>query len=110
MRIAAALALTLSAASCASIDVGRDTQTSGTFVSTGLAFTIASIDLPRPALLIARDNASDVRLPNMQITESSVTPDLGWWDWLLDIIGVRYAVVRGTWGFKGDEAAKAESN
>jgi hypothetical protein len=101
----AALALSLPTAlatgGCASIELSRDTQTSGAFVSKGFAFTIASIDIPRPAILIARDNAVDARLTNMQVTSSSVTPDLGWWDWLLDIIGVRWATIRGTWGFSG---------
>ena len=92
------------AASCASIEITRDTQTSGRFVSTGTAFTILSIDLPNDAVNIARDNASDARLTNMQVTDVKVTPDLGWWDWLLDIIGVRSARVRGTWGFSGAEA------
>jgi hypothetical protein len=102
----AALALwlptALAAGGCASIELSRDTQTSGAFVSKGFAFTIASIDIPRPAILIARDNAVDARLTNMQVTSSSVTPDLGWWDWLLDIIGVRWATIRGTWGFSGE--------
>lgn len=101
----AALAATALAASCASISLTRETQTSGKFVSKGMAFTIASIDIPRPAILIARDNASDARLTNMRVTHTDVTPNLGWWDWLLDIIGVRWATVRGTWGFSGKEDA-----
>lgn len=104
----AALALALSLCGCASIDLTRDTQTSGRFVSKGFAFTIASIDVPRPALLIARDNAVDARLTNMQVTHSKVTPDLGWWDWLFDIIGLRWATIEGTWGFSG-EAPSASS-
>lgn len=95
------MATTLVAGGCASIELSRDTQTSGAFVSKGFAFTIASIDIPRPAILIARDNAVDARLTNMQVTSSSVTPNLGWWDWVLDIIGVRWATIRGTWGFSG---------
>jgi hypothetical protein len=89
--------------SCASIDITRQTQTSGQFVSHGYAFTILSIDIPKPAVNIARDNASDARLTNMQVKEVIVTPDLGWWDWLLDIIGMRWATVKGTWGFTGNE-------
>jgi hypothetical protein len=101
-RVAAALSA-LHLAACASISIQRDTETSGRFESSGTAFTILSIDLPKPALNIARDNASDARLTNMQVTDVAVTPDLGWWDWLLDIVGVRRARVRGTWGFTGDE-------
>ncbi len=102
--LAGAVALTL--AGCASIELTRETQSSGSFVSKGFAFTIASIDIPRPALLIARDNAADARLTNMRVTHSSVTPDLGWWDWLLDIIGVRWAKIEGTWGFSGEPAGE----
>jgi hypothetical protein len=91
------------ACSCASIDITRDTQTSGHFESTGTAFTILSIDVPKPALNIARDNAADARLTNMQVTEILRRPDLGDWDWLLDIIGVRYVRIVGTWGFTGEE-------
>lgn len=92
-----------SLASCASIDITRETQTSGRFESTGTAFTILSIDLPKPALNIARDNAADARLTNMQVTDIERTPDLGSWDWLLDILGVRYVRIVGTWGFTGQE-------
>jgi len=51
------------------------------------------------AMDIARENASDARQPNSVITEATVWPYLGWFDWLLDIVGVRYASVSGTWGF-----------
>ena len=105
-RLVAPLVLALGLASlgsCASIEITRDTLTSGRFKSTGTAFTILSIDLPKPAVNIARDNASDARLTNMQVNEVVRTPHLGWWDWLLDIIGVRKVTVRGTWGFTGQE-------
>ncbi len=85
--------------SCASVEFTRETTSSGTFESTGLAFTILSIDLPKGAMDIARENASDARIPNTEITEATVWPHLGWFDWLLDIVGVRYARVSGTWGF-----------
>ncbi len=84
--------------SCASLKFDRDTQTSGTFESTGLAVTLVSFDLPKGALLIARENASDANLANMIVTETTVIPYLGPMDWLLDIIGVRWARVRGTFG------------
>lgn len=90
-------------ASCSSLQFTRDTQTSGEFRATGLAFTILSIDLPKAALDIARENAADSRTTNLQITHAKVTPNLGWFDWLFDIIGVRRAVIEGTWGFDGTE-------
>ncbi|MBM3989728.1 MAG: hypothetical protein FJ298_01840 [Planctomycetes bacterium] len=99
----------LSCASCASIDITRDTQTSGRFESTGAAFTILSIDLPKPALNIARDNAADARLTNMQVTDIVRRPDLGSWDWLLDILGVRFVRIEGTWGFTGAEAGNGQA-
>jgi hypothetical protein len=88
--------------SCAGLSFDRATQTSGTFTSTGLALTIASIDLPKPALDIARENASDSNLANLVVENAWVFPDLGPLDWLLDIIGVRYARITGTWGFPGE--------
>ncbi|MBM3988537.1 MAG: hypothetical protein FJ294_11355 [Planctomycetes bacterium] len=100
----------LSLASCASIDITRDTQTSGRFESTGTAFTILSIDLPKPALNIARDNAADARLTNMQVTDIVRRPDLGSWDWLLDIIGVRFVRIEGIWGFTGAEAGNGQDS
>ncbi len=99
-RLLLAALLVAGTASCASVSFERETLTSGTFESTGLAFTILSIDLPKSAIDIARENASDARQPNTQITEAKVIPYLGWFDWLLDIVGVRYAKVSGTWGFE----------
>jgi len=32
-----------------------------------------------------------------------VTPDWGWWNWVLDIVSVRVGTIRGTWGFSGEE-------
>jgi len=86
--------------SCASVEFSRDTETSGTFVSTGWALTILSHDMPQSALNIARENASDARQPNMVVEEATVTPYLGRFDVLLDIICVRHARVSGTWGFR----------
>lgn len=90
--------MSLALGSCASISFQRDTQTSGTFESTGIAVTLVSFDLPKGALLIARENVSDANLANMVVTETTVIPYLGPMDWLLDIIGVRWARVRGTFG------------
>ena len=97
----ALLLLPLLVASCASLHLERDTATSGRFVSKGIAFTIASIDLPKPAIDIARENASDAKLQNMQVEEVTITPYLGWFDWLLDVIGIRWAKISGTWGYPG---------
>lgn len=93
---AAALALPLWA--CGSIELRRDTLTSGRFESSGVALTVLSRDLPKPAVDIARENARDARLPNMQVEEVRVRPNLGGFDWLLDILGLRFARIRGTWG------------
>lgn len=108
-KFAIATLLCACGSACASIEFTRETQTSGRFVSKGVAFTIGSIDIPRPAILIARDNAVDARLTNMQVTSSTVTPNLGWWDWLIDIIGIRWARIEGTWGFSGAQAGDPPS-
>ena len=97
----AVLLAALLSASCASLEFDRETETSGTFTSEGLAFTIFSIDIPKPAIDIARENASDAKLQNMQVEEASVSPHFGWFDWLLDIIGIRSARISGTWGYPG---------
>lgn len=93
----------LSLAACSSVSFKRDTQTSGTFESSGSAFTIMAIDIPKPAIDIARENASDANLANMVVEEVKITPYLGAFDWLLDIIGWRRVVIRGRWGFRGDD-------
>lgn len=100
---ALALATLLTAASvagsgCTSVKVERDTLTSGTFRSSAWAFTLLGEDIPRPALMIARSNAADIQRPDLQIETEWVAPDLRWFDWLLDILGFRYAKVTGTWG------------
>jgi hypothetical protein len=90
---------------CANLEFTRDTPTSGSFRSTGFAFTLISWDLPKGARLIAQENASDANLPNTVVQRDTVFPYLGPFDWLLDIVGMRYAVIEGTWGFEqgGDE-------
>jgi hypothetical protein len=103
LRAAVVCALSTAAlTSCANLSFERDTATSGTFESTATAFTLFSFDLPKGAMLIARENVSDANLANMVVTETRVTPYLGPFDWLLDIIGVRWARVRGTWGSAGE--------
>jgi hypothetical protein len=98
-----ALVLCSALGSCSSLNFTRETQTSGRFRATGLSFTIISLDIPKSALDIARENASDSRIPNLQVERAVVFPHLGWFDWLLDIISFRFAEVSGTWGFSGEE-------
>jgi hypothetical protein len=97
------LPLALAAASCASIEVTRSTQTSGHFESKATSWMLLWWDVPREALDVARDNAADARLSNVRVTEAYIRPHFGWFDWLYQILGVRWATVRGTWGFEGDE-------
>jgi len=85
---------------CANLSFTRDSPTSGEFRSTGFSFTILSWDLPKGARLIAQENASDANLPNTVVERDTVFPYLGPLDWLLDIVGVRYAVIEGSWGFE----------
>lgn len=96
---AAILGVCLAFTSCASLDVTRDTETSGTFRSSGRSFTLLSWDMPRSAAQIAHSNVADTGLPNIEVTRASVT-DWGWFDWILEIVGVRSANVRGTWGYR----------
>ncbi|MFN0007487.1 MAG: hypothetical protein ACKVXR_06220 [Planctomycetota bacterium] len=100
-RLLGSWVLAATLAGCAGVSFERTTETSGTFTSYGVALTILASDLPKGAMLIARENASDANLANMEIVESSVFPYFGPLDFLLDIIGVRYARIRGTWGFSG---------
>ena len=94
----------LHTSSCASVSFDRRTQTSGTFRSSAVAVTVLGWDLPKRAVDIARDNASDAGLVNMQVENASVTPYFGWFDWVLDIFSVRFANVRGTWGYDGSKS------
>jgi hypothetical protein len=80
------------------VHIERDTLTSGRFESKGVSFTFLSWDMPKPALDIARENARDSQLAQMRVESARVVPYLGHFDWLLDILGVRWARVSGTWG------------
>lgn len=100
---AALLGAFLLSTSCASVHFTRETESSGTFTASGLAITLFSIDVPKRALDIARENASDANLPNMEVNSAVVFPYLGWFDWILDIASVRYARVSGTWGFSNED-------
>lgn len=99
-RLAAALLLASLAASCASTTLKRETETSGTFESTAWCVTIFSIDLPKGALMAARENVNNAGLANAVVTGTEVAPYLGWFDWLLEILSVRRARLVGTWGFE----------
>jgi hypothetical protein len=88
--------------SCASVAFDRDTQSSGTFTSSGWSFTLFSVDLPKSAVNIARENAADANLPHLVVEEVMVTPHLGPLDFLMEFFSFRYARIRGTWGFTGE--------
>ncbi len=83
---------------CSSLEFKRSGPNHGTFVSSATTFTILSFDFPGPARDVALGNAADSARPNLLVESDVVTPYLGWFDWLLDIIGVRHAKVTGTWG------------
>lgn len=86
---------------CGTVSFQRDTASSGTFTATGLSVTLFGTDLPKGALMIARENASDANRPNMVVTQTLVIPYLGWFDWLLDVFSIRWAKISGTWGSRG---------
>jgi len=88
--------------SCSSVHFERTTESSGTFEATGTAFTIFGVDLPRSAMNQARENASDAGLHNMVVTEAKVSPNWGFFEFFLEIISVRKATIRGTWGYEED--------
>ncbi len=98
--LAAALLLASLAASCANTKFKRETETSGTFESTAWSMTIFSIDLPKGALMAARENVNNAGLANTVVTGTEVAPHLGWFNWLLEILSVRRARLVGTWGFE----------
>ncbi len=100
VRMGLVLVALITVAGCSSLSFERTSETSGTFRSTGLAFTIFSIDLPKGAQLIARENASDANLANMEVTSTVTFPYLGPLDWLLDIISFRWSKIEGTWGYE----------
>ncbi len=101
--LASCLCLVTSA--CGSVEFTRDTETSGHFKARGFAVTFLSWDLPRSALNICRENIADAGFANTQVTKARVWPYLGPFDWIFDLIGLRWARVEGTWGFRGESAA-----
>jgi hypothetical protein len=77
----------------------RQSESHGEFYANGVSFTILSIDIPKRAVDIPRENLSDARQPNMRVEREFVFPYLGPFDWILDIISFRFASISGTWGF-----------
>jgi hypothetical protein len=102
-RCACALILSLASAAsgCSSLSFQRQTETSGTFSSSGWALTLLSADIPKSALQIARENASDSNMANLQVEQVLIVPDFGGFNWILDLFSIRYARIEGTWGFDG---------
>ncbi len=89
---------------CSGLKVSRATQTSGTFESKGVNLNLLWYEIPQSALDIARENAANSRLTNIQVTDAIVYPHWGpWFDWLYQLVGVRFAKIEGTWGFPGEE-------
>lgn len=109
-RLLPILVLTGMLSACATISFERETETSGTFNSEAWAFTIFAWDFPKESIQTARDNVFDAGLSNLEVTSVRTTPYLGWWDWLLDIVGLRKTVLTGTWGFSGEQLRKEKES
>ena len=101
--LCASLALAFVLGACGSLSIERETETSGRFESSGFGITILSIDIPKSSRDIARENASDSRLTNLRIESNHTFPYLGWFDWVLDVLGARYTKITGTWGFPAEK-------
>ncbi len=84
---------------CASVEFDRTETEAGTFRSKAWSMTILGLDLPGNALMMARANASDSALPNMEVDSETRRPYLGRFNWLLNIFSIRFASIEGTWGF-----------
>jgi len=98
------LLLLLLSPACTSLDVNATSASSGEYSSSAIAITIFSFDLPSGALEMARNNAADIGQPNLLVERETVFPYLGRLDWLLDIFSIRFARVRGTWGYPPEDA------
>lgn len=88
------------ATGCASLDFDRTAPNAGRFESSAWSLTFFGYDFPTHALLAARANASDAGQPNTIVTYERVLPHLGPFDWILDILSIRWAKVEGTWGYE----------
>lgn len=93
---------------CTSVEFRRGDQETGTFTSSAWSITILSYDLPQHALETARANASDSQMPNLIVERELVVPYFGPLDFLLDIIGIRFARVQGSFGFRPGDATTGE--
>ena len=102
------LALILCSA-CTSLKFKRTGPDHGTFTSSATTFTFLSFDVPGPARDLAMGNAADSARPNLLIESDVIVPYLGWFDWIFDIIGVRYARVTGTWGTPAAETTVSDA-
>jgi len=83
---------------CAHLNVDPIDANSGTFRSSAVTFTFLGNDFPQAAILLARANASDSRLPNLVVTREHIFPYFWKLDFLLDLISLRWASVSGTYG------------
>jgi hypothetical protein len=111
LALTLAVSLTvLATGGCSSLSFKRNTETSGTFKATGWSVTFFSYDFPERAIDIARENASDANLPHMKVLTARVWPHLGPLDFLIELIGFRYARISGTWGFDGEQARSSDAN
>lgn len=102
LRLALAGALLTTVVGCSSLEIQRDSETSGTFDSSARSWVLLGWHMPRPAIQIAHENISDAGLPNVRETEVHRT-DWRWFNWILEIFSTRTAYVRGTWGYSGAE-------
>ena len=99
-RLLPLLCVWLLLGACSSVHFERTTESSGTFVAKGTAFTIFGVDIPRSAMNQARENASDAGLHNLVVTEAKVAPYWGFFEIFLEILSVRTATITGTWGYE----------
>ena len=102
LRVALVGVLLATVTACSSLEINRDTETSGTFKSSARTWVFLGWHMPRPAIQIAHENISDSGLPNVRETEVHRT-DWGWFNWIIEIFSTRTAYVKGTWGYSGAE-------
>jgi hypothetical protein len=94
----AVLPIVLASSACASMSFSPTDSAQGTFRSSAIAFTFLGRDYPQSAILVARANAADAQLPGLVVTEERIFPYFWKLDFLLDIVSIRWARVRGTYG------------
>jgi hypothetical protein len=94
LLLCAALALS----ACASLSVTPKDASTGSFRSSALTLTFLGNDYPQSAILLARANAANAQLANQIVTRELIFPYFWKFDFLLDILSVRWASVSGTYG------------